>query len=160
MSKREHDVEPRPVRWRPAPMCSDPVAANSSTARAPSIGPQRNLLNRKISGSRRSSSACTLDPQTLAAFGIKPDAPDSCFRQTPAMHQMRKRQCHGNAGRELRSGRAPAAGLRHAMPEPRRFPPPWSVEEGAPRMLYRQRRQRAGARLLSLVNGFSALHAG
>ena len=45
------------------------------------------------------------------------------------------------------------------MPEPRRFPPPWSVEE-APRMLYRQRRQRAGARLLSLVNGFSALHAG
>jgi hypothetical protein len=27
-------------------MCSDPVAANSSTARAPSIGPQRNLRKR------------------------------------------------------------------------------------------------------------------
>ena len=33
--------EPPPVRSRPTPMCSDPVAANSSTARAPSIGAQR-----------------------------------------------------------------------------------------------------------------------
>ena len=59
---------PRPVRSRPAPMCSDPVAANSSTARAPSIGPQRNLLNRKISGSRRSSSAA---PESAAPTPAK-----------------------------------------------------------------------------------------
>jgi hypothetical protein len=52
-------MSPRPVRSRPAPMCSDPVAANSSSARAPSIGPQRNLLKRKIGGSRRSSSAAS-----------------------------------------------------------------------------------------------------
>src|SRR6185437_15807224 len=45
---------PRPVRSRPAPMCRVPVAR---TARAPSIGAMLNLLNRKISGSRRSSSA-------------------------------------------------------------------------------------------------------
>ena len=60
---------PRPVRWRPAPMCSDPVAANSSTARAPSIGPQRNSLNRKIDGSRRSSSADFCENEMVAASG-------------------------------------------------------------------------------------------
>ena len=71
MSKREHDVEstPRPVRSRPAPMCSDPVAANSSTARAPSVGPQRNSLNRKIDGSRRSSSADFCENEMVAAAG-------------------------------------------------------------------------------------------
>ena len=58
---------PRPVRWRPAPMCSDPVAANSSTARAPSIGPQRKSLNRKTGGSRRSSSAGDFCENEMAA---------------------------------------------------------------------------------------------
>ena len=50
-------------------MCSDPVAANSSTARAPSIGPQRNSLNRKIDGSRRSSSADFCENEMAAAAG-------------------------------------------------------------------------------------------
>ena len=50
-------------------MCSDPVAANSSTARAPSIGPQRNSLNRKIDGSRRSSSADFCENEMVAAAG-------------------------------------------------------------------------------------------
>ena len=70
MSERESTPRaPRPVRWRPAPMCSDPVAANSSTARAPSIGPQRNSLNRKIDGSRRSSSADFCENEMVAAAG-------------------------------------------------------------------------------------------
>ena len=55
------------MRWRPAPMCSDPVAANSSTARAPSIGPQRKSLNRKTGGSRRSSSAGDFCENEMAA---------------------------------------------------------------------------------------------
>ena len=68
---------PRPVRSRPAPMCSDPVAANSSTARAPSIGPQRNLRKRnrrlapveqrrflrKRNGRRRGSCCLSIRPR-------------------------------------------------------------------------------------------------
>ena len=45
-NKSNGGVSSRPVRWRPAPMCSDPVAANSSTVRG---RPRRTLLHRSCS---------------------------------------------------------------------------------------------------------------
>ena len=66
-------------------MCSDPVAAMSSTARAPSIGPQRNLLNRKIGGSRRSSSTDLCENEIAAAAGHA--RPRFAARASAPLHQ-------------------------------------------------------------------------
>ena len=115
MSERESTpLPPRPVRWRPAPMCSDPVAANSSTARAPSIGPQRNSLNRKIDGSRRSSSADFCENEMVAAaghalcrFAARASAPLHQGIKTaiaPAGNVEARARCRGPPARALAAG--------------------------------------------------------
>ena len=121
MSERESTpLPPRPVRWRPAPMCSDPVAANSSTARAPSIGPQRNSLNRKIDGSRRSSSADFCENEMVAAaghalcrFAARASAPLHQGIKTaiaPAGNVEARARCRGSPGPCAGGRRAPSIG--------------------------------------------------